>query len=55
MKGFTRFRQGVKAMLNDKYTLIDPFGDNVGEFVSKWRLRLNIPRDNLLGMIQKMY
>jgi len=55
MKGFTRFQQEVLKRVNQKYTLIDPFGENEGEFNSRWHVRLNICRENLLGIIQKMY
>jgi len=55
MKGFTRFQQEVLKRINQKYTLIDPFGENDGEFISKWRVRLNISREDLLGLTQKIY
>lgn len=55
MKGFDKFQNAVLKMLNTKYTLIDPMGKEEGEFVNKWRIRLNIKRENLLGMIQKIY
>jgi len=55
MKGFSRFREQVLKILNQKYTLIDPMGLDRGEFVSKWRIRLNISRDDLLGMIKNVY
>jgi predicted transcriptional regulator of viral defense system len=55
MKGFTRFREQVLKILNQRYTLIDPMGLDRGEFVSKWRIRLNISRNDLLGMIKNMY
>jgi predicted transcriptional regulator of viral defense system len=55
MNGFMRFQQKVLKRVNKKYTLIDPFGEDIGEFIPKWRLRLNITRENLLGIIQKVY
>jgi len=55
MKGFTRFQQEVFKRVNQKYTLIDPFGANEGEFNAKWRVRLNIQREDLLDIIQKIY
>ena len=55
MKGFTKFQQEVMKRMNQKYTLIDPFGDNTGEFIAKWRVRLNIPKASLLDLIQKIY
>jgi predicted transcriptional regulator of viral defense system len=55
MKGFTRFQQEVLRRINQNYTLIDPLGENKGKFVSKWSIRLNISKENLLGIIQKIY
>lgn len=55
MKGFTKFQNEVLKMINEKYTIIDPFGENIGEFNSKWRIRLNISKENLLQIIQKTY
>ncbi len=55
MKGFTKFQNEVLKMMNVKYTIIDPFGENTGEFNSKWRIRLNISKENLLQIIQKTY
>ena len=55
MKGFTRFQQEVLRRMNQKYTLIGPTGKNEGEFCQKWHVRLNIQREDLLGIIQNMY
>jgi predicted transcriptional regulator of viral defense system len=55
MKGFAKFQQGVLKVVNQKYTLIDPFGENTGEFDAKWRIRVNISKERLLKMIDKIY
>ena len=55
MNGFTRFQQEILKRVNQKYTLIDPFGKNEGEFNTKWRIRLNISKEDLLGIIQNIY
>ncbi len=55
MNGFSRFRKQVLKTINQRYTLIDPMGLDRGEFVNKWRIRLNISRYELLDMIKKMY
>ncbi len=55
MEGFNQFQNAVKKILNNRYSLIDPFGDNTGQFVAKWKIRLNIPKNNLLQIINKMY
>lgn len=55
MKGFSRFQNGVLKLMNKKYSLLDPMGENTGEFNSKWRIRINLSKENLLEMIQKTY
>lgn len=55
MEGFRQFQNAVKKVLNKKYTLIDPMGEDTGEFVAEWKIRLNISRNNLLQIINKMY
>lgn len=55
MKGLSKFRDGVLKMMNQKFTLIDPLGENNGEFCSKWKIRMNISKENLLQIIQKNY
>lgn len=55
MKGFAVFQNEVLKMVNKKYTLLDPMGDNDGVFNSKWRIRVNIPKEKLLGIINKIY
>jgi len=55
MKGFAVFQNEVLKMVNKKYTLLDPMGENDGVFNSKWRIRVNIPKEKLLGIINKIY
>ena len=55
MEGFRQFQSAVKKVLNTRYSLIDPMGEDTGEIVAKWRIRLNIPKSNLLQIINKMY
>jgi predicted transcriptional regulator of viral defense system len=55
MKGFSGFQRSVLKMRNKKYTLFDPFGENTGEFDPKWRIRINIQKDKLLDIINKIY
>lgn len=42
---FIRF---AKEQVNNKYNLFDPSGRETGEFIKDWRLRLNIPREEIL-------
>jgi predicted transcriptional regulator of viral defense system len=55
MTGFTRFQQGVLKIMNQKYTLFDPMGENAGEFDAKWRIRVNVSKERLLNIINKIY
>jgi len=50
-----KFIAFAKAQINDKYNLFDPQGTEKGEFVSGWKLRLNISKDNLLNLSDKLY
>jgi len=55
MKRFVVFQKEVFKMVNKRYTLLDPMGENDGEFNSKWRIRVNIQKERLLGIINKLY
>ena len=55
MEGFKKFQNTVRKILNNRYSLLDPLGDNTGKYVAKWKIRLNIPKSNLLQIINKMY
>ncbi|HXI01242.1 MAG TPA: hypothetical protein VNI52_13325 [Sphingobacteriaceae bacterium] len=48
LKGFIDF---AKQQANEKYNLIDPQGLEKGEFVSGWKLRMNISREELLNLV----
>ncbi len=43
----------ARDQVNERYSLIDPFGENIGEFVNGWKIRLNIPKENLLRIVTK--
>ncbi len=45
----------AKTQVNKKYSLIDAGGLQQGEFISEWKLRLNISEENLLQMAQTEY
>lgn len=45
----------AKTQVNDRYNLIDAGGLEEGEFISQWKLRLNISKENLLQMVQNEY
>lgn len=52
LKSFVKF---AKQKVNKRYNLFDPFGEEKGEFMNDWRLRLNISRDEILDICNKQY
>lgn len=52
LKKFVAF---AKSQLNNKYDLMDPQGNPKGEFISDWKLRLNITKEQLKGIAYKPY
>ncbi|OQC39840.1 MAG: hypothetical protein BWX62_00501 [Bacteroidetes bacterium ADurb.Bin037] len=50
-----KFREKAQRLINKRYVLLDPMGEDIGKFNSNWRLRINIPEEKLLEIIQKMY
>ena len=52
MKSFVRF---AKEQVNQAYNLFDPQGNEKGEFVNEWRVRLNIRREDILEICNKVY
>lgn len=55
LEGLGSFVDYAKAQVNKRYSLFDPQGLEEGEFVSEWRLRLNISREELLDITNKQY
>jgi predicted transcriptional regulator of viral defense system len=54
-KSLQSFIDFAREQTNVKYNVIDPQGSEKGEFVSEWKLRLNISRDELLNIANKQY
>jgi predicted transcriptional regulator of viral defense system len=54
-KSLQPFIDFARAQANEKYNVIDPQGSDKGAFVSDWKLRLNISREELLGIVNKQY
>jgi len=44
-----------KLSVNKKYNLIDSAGNDSGEFISGWRLRLNVSRDEIMNLSKELY
>lgn len=55
MEKLDHFRMEILKMVNKRYSLLDPMGENNGSFNSKWKIRCNIPEKKLLDIIHKMY
>jgi predicted transcriptional regulator of viral defense system len=55
MDGFVEFQQGVLGMMNQKHALLDPSGNDTGPFDAKWRIRINISKENLWGIVNNIY
>ena len=45
----------AKTKINLRYDLIDPMGMSKGVFVKEWRLRLNISKEEVLDICNKLY
>ncbi|HED08694.1 MAG TPA: hypothetical protein ENI57_11300 [Ignavibacteria bacterium] len=54
-KGLQAFIKYAKLRINKKYNLIDFTGEESGEFVSSWKLRLNVSRDEILNLSKEFY
>ena len=54
-KGLGDFTSFAEKQVNEKYNLFDPSGVEEGEFINKWKLRLNIPKEDIMGIINKQY
>lgn len=42
LPGYYKFKHTVKNLINDKYTLLNPSGPDIGSFHAKWRIRDNM-------------
>lgn len=54
-KGMKEFIKYAKTKVNKKYTLIDSAGEDTGEFVADWRIRLNVSRDEIMNLSKEIY
>ena len=54
-KGLQTFIRYAKLKANKKYTLIDSAGEDNGEFVADWRVRLNVSRDEIIHLSKELY
>lgn len=54
-KGLKSFMKFAKQQINQSYTVFDPSGNESGEFLNDWRLRLNISKKEILDICNKQY
>ena len=54
MDSLNGFRRNVERIMNERYSLLDPMGENQGAFNAKWKVRVNIGEDKLFEMINKI-
>lgn len=54
-KGMNSFVNFALKEVNVKYNLFDPFGLEEGEFINKWRLRLNISKEEIADICNNQY
>ncbi|MCL2327688.1 MAG: hypothetical protein FWC39_04135 [Bacteroidetes bacterium] len=52
LSGFIKFAQ---SKVNRSYNLFDTFGENAGETNNDWYLRMNLSKENILGIVQNQY
>lgn len=52
LRSFIRY---AKTQVHEKYTLLDPAGNEEGNFVSSWKLRLNISEEDLHYIVHGQY
>jgi predicted transcriptional regulator of viral defense system len=52
LNSFVKF---AKSKVNRSYNLFDTFGENTGEPNSDWYLRMNLSKENILGIVKNQY
>lgn len=52
---FDIFLKYAKQVVNGKYNLFDPIGIDEGEYVNEWKIRLNISKDEISEICNKLY
>ena len=54
-KNLSSFVKFAKSKVNRSYNLFDTFGENAGEPNNDWYLRMNLSKENILGIVQNQY
>ena len=54
-KNLNSFVKFAYSKINRSYNLFDVFGENRGERNNDWYLRMNLSKENILGIVQNQY
>ena len=54
-KNLSSFVKFAHSKVNRSYNLFDIFGENTGDTNSDWRLRMNVSKEAILGIVQNQY
>ena len=52
---FIPFSKYARSVVNEVYTLFNPFGSDEGEFIKEWKIRLNISREQIFDICKNQY
>ncbi|MDD2387516.1 MAG: hypothetical protein PHP52_12130 [Bacteroidales bacterium] len=54
-KELNEFVNFALTFVNKRYTLIDPMGNEEGKFNKRWKIRLNVPENDLILIAKSIY
>lgn len=54
-KNLNSFVKFARSKVNRSYNLFDTFGENIGEPNNDWYLRMNLPKESILKIVQNQY
>jgi predicted transcriptional regulator of viral defense system len=52
---FDVFLKYAKKIVKERYNLFDPIGLDTGEYINKWKIRMNVSKDEISEICNKMY
>jgi predicted transcriptional regulator of viral defense system len=52
MQGFIKYALNC---VNEKYNMLDPSGRDEGTFNVRWKLRLNVPEEQVIAMSENKF
>jgi len=54
-KNLSSFVKFARSKVNRSYNLFDVFSENIGDPNNDWYLRMNLSKENILGIVQNQY